>query len=586
MNLKSIFSKISISKTFTNYLETIKRFPLTSFASLLSTFLLIYLTWSTDSNDTPNIKLSNFSIFSLLAISFSLSIELYNETKKTQKWIVFIFAILFISFLIYKLNNIDTILFENKQFTIEFFTLAAVFHLSIAVLPYIFNSNILSFWQYNKTLFIGILTAFLYSITLSLGLNLAILGVQTLFDIEIGHRPYLYTFIIVNVFFNNAFFLSRIPKLEELENENSYPIGLKVFTQYVLLPLVAIYTLILLAYEIKIGISLSLPKGWVSTMVLASAVFGILAFLLLNPIKSANKWVQNFTKLFYWLLLPLVVLMFVAIYFRINQYGLTEFRYFVALLTIWLLGISLYFSFSKVDNIKYIPLSLLLILLFGIYAPFNAFQSSRINQLGRLKEVIEQEKLLVNGKIVIPKTKKFDKVTEDKLLASLEYLLENQSETLKTYLSKELYTKIEKEDSYNKFYTLQNGLGISPGNATFINNQLYFYLEDSISIPISGFEYFQNIENRGTDYYEFKVDADAFKFKIEDNKALIIINSDEKVIIDLKGLLDLSVEKNSLDKLSFESNSKNWRIKLVAENGNVNDDKIYLNKSYLLLSIK
>ena len=98
---------------------------------------------------------------------------------------------------------------------------------------------------------------------------------------------------------------------------------------------------ILIAYESKIIFEWSLPKGWVSIMVLASAIFGILAFLLIHPLKKDNKWIQSFSNLYYWILLPLVVLMLVAIYVRIKQYGITEPRYFVALLAIWLLGISL-----------------------------------------------------------------------------------------------------------------------------------------------------------------------------------------------------------------------------------------------------
>jgi len=72
-----------------------------------------------------------------------------------------------------------------------------------------------------------------------------------------------------------------------------------------LLPLVAIYVLILLAYEGKIIVNQSLPRGWVSYLVLVSGIFGILAFLLIYPLKSLHLWIAKFTKGYYLVLIPL-----------------------------------------------------------------------------------------------------------------------------------------------------------------------------------------------------------------------------------------------------------------------------------------
>ena len=81
--------------------------------------------------------------------------------------------------------------------------------------------------------------------------------------------------------------------MDKMDIEIDYPIGLKYFTQYVLLPLVAIYLGILIAYEAKIAIQWSLPQGWVSIMVLASAIFGILAFLLIYPRQRSQQMDSN-----------------------------------------------------------------------------------------------------------------------------------------------------------------------------------------------------------------------------------------------------------------------------------------------------
>ncbi len=196
--------------------------------------------------------------------------------------------------------------------------------------------------------------------------------------------------------------MAKLPTLDIIDTKkDDYPLGLKYFTQYVLLPLVAIYLLILLAYEFKIIINWSLPIGWVSVLVMASAIFGILAFLLLYPLRNANKWITKFTKAYYWILIPLICLMIVAIYVRINEYGVTEPRYFIALVSVWLLSICIYFSVSKIDNIKIIPMSLINIGLLSIYGPFNTFFASRFNQEKRMLSVLNEKKMLVNGKIVV-----------------------------------------------------------------------------------------------------------------------------------------------------------------------------------------
>lgn len=586
MKILEVISKNSIATLLQNYINTVKRFPLSTLMGMTSTVLFLYLTWKTDFNNTPEAIISNYAIFSILGLSFMLAIELINESNNIPKWLVYSVAILFVAFLCYKINKMNTIVFDNKTLNIEYFVLFAVFHLGVSVLPYLFNSNVISFWQYNKTLFLGILTAFLYSFTLSLGLNLAILGIQNLFDIDFSHRPYLYTFIVINILFNNAFFLSSLPKLKDIENDDSYPIGLKVFTQYVLLPLVALYIVILLAYELKIGISLSLPKGWVSIMVLASAVFGILAFLLVYPIKSQNRWVQIFNKIYYWLLLPLIVLMLIAIYFRINQYGLTEFRYFVALLSIWLLGISLYFSISKVDNIKVIPLSLLSVLMLGIYAPFNAFQSSKINQVKRLNEVFKQEKILKNGKISIPKNKTFDQKNQDKFGAALEFLIENHPLELKPFLTNDQYQKISKEDSYNKYYFLTDQIGFKTITNAYKFETKFIEYKIEQSVPMKGFDTFKDFRYLNNESQKFEVGNDKFDIKINDHIIKLIVNNRDTVYFDLNSVKDFTKDQVDIEKLIFKKETPTWRFMFVLKGGSSGTKELEVNNASLFLAKK
>ena len=105
----------------------------------------------------------------------------------------------------------------------------------------------------------------------------------------------------------------------------------------------------------KILINLGLPRVWVSYLILIYSVVGILALLLVHPLKeeSAKSWVKVFSKIFYYTLIPLLVLLFVAIFTRILEYGYTEPRYFVLLLAIWLTTVVLFYFYKKA-TIKFV----------------------------------------------------------------------------------------------------------------------------------------------------------------------------------------------------------------------------------------
>jgi hypothetical protein len=157
------------------------------------------------------------------------------------------------------------------------------------------------------------------------------------------------------------------------------------------MPLISLYLVILLCYEAKILITLSLPIGWVSYLVLIFAIFGILSFLLIHPIakETGNLWMRTFSKWFYFLLVPLLGLLFWAILYRVNLYGFTHERYYVLLLSIWLTVVVAYFIFNKQPKIKFIPVSMCLFGLLSIAGPQSADSISKNSQLSIFEEYMK-----------------------------------------------------------------------------------------------------------------------------------------------------------------------------------------------------
>ena len=190
--------------------------------------------------------------------------------------------------------------------------------------------------------------------------------------------------------------------MDLLESQKAYSRGVKLFTQYVLLPLEVVYLLILYVYTAKILIQWQLPQGGVAYLVMAFSVAGIFALLLLYPIRDSaeERWIRIFTRWFYLALFPLIVLLGVAIFRRIGEYGVTENRYLVAALAVWLTGITIYFLISKKDDIRWIPLSLFVASFLLAVGPWSIFAYSRQNQAKRFGVLLEKYDLLDSrGKI-------------------------------------------------------------------------------------------------------------------------------------------------------------------------------------------
>lgn len=275
-------------------------------------------------------------------------------------------------------------------------------HFFVAFAPFQGNGEINGFWHYNETLFFRFLTAFLYSTLFYAGFSLALAAIDHLFGIEVPGKRYGELWIVICGLFNTWFFLAGIPEdLKSLDSSTDYPRSLKIFAQYILSPLALVYLAILYAYVVKILFAWDWPQGWVSGLILGFSAVGILTILLLYPIRDreGNGWIRLLSRWFYVLMVPLVVLLPLAVLRRISQYGITEGRYVAAVLGIWLIGVVLYFLLSARKNIKVLPLSLCVFSFLASFGPWGMFDASERSQVGRLRELLTRDSILVDGSV-------------------------------------------------------------------------------------------------------------------------------------------------------------------------------------------
>jgi hypothetical protein len=390
--LKSIFAGVK---------ATLLRFPLPVVMTIVATVAANYIvSLDGSSGASPQIDTAMRIIRTcFLGFPLALAIVLFLEKNKVPNIFINLCRVVLIGLLLLYYFTLPGKLTVVDDVRFVLLTLAA--HLMVSFLPFIDRNDNNGFWQYNRMLFMRLLTGLLYSVVLYMGLALALQALNSLFGVHFDNNNFVRLWIYIIGIFNSLFLLAGIPaNIGNLRHEYYYPKGLKIFAQFVLLPLVAVYLLILYSYSVKILLQWEWPQGWVSYLVLGFAITGIFSFLLIEPIKhqQGNAWIKIYSKVFYIALFPLVVVLFLAVRIRINEYGITENRYFLIGLAIWLAAIAIYFLVSKKKNIKIIPITLFALTLLSIIGPWNAFNVAERSQMRIFDTLVERNRLLNSGK--------------------------------------------------------------------------------------------------------------------------------------------------------------------------------------------
>ena len=286
-------------------------------------------------------------------------------------------------------------IFESSEYMFRSLLWGMGFTLLITFIPFLDKEaqSSLRFWNFNKKLLLIVLQAGFFALTIYLGITAALLSVTELFNLDIGEKRYAELFVICSTVIVPFLFLYNVPADPQENLKKEYPKGLRIFAQYILLPLVVLYFVILYAYTAKVVLTWEWPKGVLSYMIASFSFVGVALHFFVYPRLKKEGWLSIFIEVFYLILLPQLVMYFMAIWMRVNQYGITENRYFVIIGGVWLLGIALYFLLSKKRDIRVISVSLFLVLLFSSFGPWGAFSVAERSQVNRLEALLQKNNL-------------------------------------------------------------------------------------------------------------------------------------------------------------------------------------------------
>lgn len=493
----------------------------------------------------------------------------------------------------------------EKDFTqMYFFVVFPVFilsHLLVSFGAFLGKHSEDRFWAYNDNLFLNLVSTAIFTGVLTGGIMLAILAVDNLFDINIAEYRYSQIALFFLIFGSCFIFLLFSGNgLFSLEKDTDYPQILKFFTQFVLIPLLLIYLLILYFYSAKILLAWELPKGWVSYLILAYSVVGILAQLLIHPLKNDNarSWVKIFSKAFYYTLLPLLILLFVAINTRILQYGYTEPRYFVLLLALWLSAVVLYFILIKKATIKLIPVSLFAFILFALLMPYiNAFSVSKRSQKKELMQILTAHQALQNGKLTANKS--ISGLELDEIIDKFQYLADrNEAPFLKAFINtgreKELWAGISSRDQWK----IKQELLAFFGKETTGDREAKPVMPsiERANTPINIEDYTYVVQYNQLEI-GITVNGDVFSAnngdKISSRKHRIYLNNSE--YLDFTNFLTSQYDKaqkegaTTVPDLSYSGTLGSYRIRIIFESisrTSAGEDHVNFNGATVLIGLK
>jgi len=386
-------ARFSLTRSLEDARNSLQRFPLVLLSALVSCILSCVMV----TGHAQELRWMPLLMTSAVGIVTFLAASLLGEVRG-RPWLSRIAAVVLLG--VYYLS---LPLRPAASDGIRLFILLAGLHLLVAVIPFLGRKPEVGLWQYNKHLLLRLVNAVLFTLVMFAGLALAMGAMDQLLGVNWHSEAYIQLFFILGFLFNTWFFLGGIPSdFAALAREEDFPRPLRVLAQHILSSLVVVYLAILMIYLAKVVLSGVWPSGWIGWLVSSVAVAGLLSVLLLAPLQNQaqNRWVGIYFLVFHVLMVPAAVMLAMALGQRIGQYGWTEPRYILAILTLWLMVVLVRFLITRRPGLRFLPLSLAVVALVISVGPWGAVAVSRSSQMGRLAETLRSHDLLQDGQLV------------------------------------------------------------------------------------------------------------------------------------------------------------------------------------------
>lgn len=593
----------NIQDKFQGLIQASKRYPLTVLFLVIIAGLNTYLIQQ-ETDDYINY------VYSLIVGVFLSAVaqHIYERFfEKTSQRIALMGGSLLLTLLYFYTIGSSTV--YDLEMTVKTSIIFLILAVAFIWVPTI--KNRITFSESYLSAFKAFFTTVLFTVILYAGVGFIIFAVdQLLFSVD--YKANLHSANLIISLFSPIFFLSYTPgyvtkkdeatqtpeklvaKQNQIKNEVSVPKVLELLISYILIPLTAIFTVILLVYLLQNITGDFWTNNLLEPMLVSYSVTVILVYLLASNIETKSALL--FRKIFPKVLVPIVLFQTISSVLKIQETGLTHGRYYVILFGLFAVIAGLIFSILPVKKNGWIAVVLIVLSVISITPPVDAFTVSQTSQTNLLKETLEKNQMLEENKL-IPNA---DVSKEDKIKISQTIY----------YLTDMDYTEdIKWLAPYGQqlTYQFEEIFGFQPiyGETGFVNNQpaqdAYYATLDRQQTPVISIEDYDKMI--AISYYEFS-ERSAIEFEVGDStyaietqgkegKNLVLMDENKQSLmsIDLQEAMEQVATTTQTENLftieegTVVAENEQVEMKVLFTSIDIYDDQ-YNSEFYLFVDVK
>ena len=593
----------NIQDKFQGLIQASKRYPLTVLFLVVIAGLNTYLIQQ-ETDDYINY------VYSLIVGVFLSAVaqHIYERFfEKTSQRIALMGGSLLLTLLYFYTIGSSTV--YDLEMTVKTSIIFLILAVAFIWVPTI--KNRITFSESYLSAFKAFFTTVLFTVILYAGVGFIIFAVdQLLFSVD--YKANLHSANLIISLFSPIFFLSYTPgyvtkkdeatqtpeklvaKQNQIKNEVSVPKVLELLISYILIPLTAIFTVILLVYLLQNITGDFWTNNLLEPMLVSYSVTVILVYLLASNIETKSALL--FRKIFPKVLVPIVLFQTISSVLKIQETGLTHGRYYVILFGLFAVIAGLIFSILPVKKNGWIAVVLIVLSVISITPPVDAFTVSQTSQTNLLKETLEKNQMLEENKLI----SNADVSKEDKIKISQTIY----------YLTDMDYTEdIKWLAPYGQqlTYQFEEIFGFQPiyGETGFVNNQpaqdAYYATLDRQQTPVISIEDYDKMI--AISYYEFS-ERSAIEFEVGDStyaietqgkegKNLVLMDENKQSLmsIDLQEAMEQVATTTQTENLftieegTVVAENEQVEMKVLFTSIDIYDDQ-YNSEFYLFVDVK
>jgi hypothetical protein len=265
--------------------------------------------------------------------------------------------------------------------------------------------TLVRFWLFNvRSAFAAVLGA-VGAAAFAVGFWAVLATLQSLFDVRVSWRLVSHAAAVGFVLVLPLYWLALQPRVHELGDEEATPDlllrAVAALTDFIFLPLIIVYAVILHLYAAKIAVVATLPRGQLGWMASTFLGLGYVAYVLALPRRGLLPGIRSFFRRLWPLATAVPVgLLVLALYQRVQAYGMTEGRYLVAVVALVAGLLILAWRPGRQLDDRLVPAIAGGVLLIGAIGPFSAGATTVHSQAARFIAVLDAAGDLSGGRLV------------------------------------------------------------------------------------------------------------------------------------------------------------------------------------------